>query len=104
MGERLMRSSRRLDTVARYGGDEFAMLCTSLDDVEDLELIARRVIMTVFGSMRIGGDPLAITSSLGAVLTRDSLADPEALLQRADAAMYDAKRAGRGRFRIDTRA
>ena len=100
VARRLARVSRRLDTVARYGGDEFAMLCTSLNDTAQLRLIARRVIGAIGTPVVVEDKPIAVTGSLGAVITSDPTADPDDLLEQADAAMYEAKRAGTGRFRI----
>ncbi len=100
IGRRLTRISRRFDTVARFGGDEFAMLCTSLRDTPDLALIARRVSKTLGEPLVDGDRRLTVTGSLGAIVSSDPSADPEELLERADAAMYSAKRTGPGNFHI----
>ena len=102
ISQRLTRASRRFDTVARYGGDEFVMLCTSLRAGDDLRLIARRVTETVGAPIMDGDRQLAVTGSLGAIASSDPTAGPEALIQLADAAMYGAKRTGPGNFHISS--
>ena len=98
VGARLKRVARRTDTVARFGGDEFVMLCPALREDDDLRLIVDR-IMRALGTRFTCGD-IQVQGSLGAVSTRDPMADPAELLQQADFAMYAAKRAGRNRFEI----
>lgn len=100
IGRRLTGASRRFDTVARYGGDEFAMLCNSLSDADDLRLIARRVTQIVSAPLVEGDRRLTVTASLGAIVSSDASGDPEELLRLADAAMYGAKRTGAGNFHI----
>ena len=102
IGRRLTRVSRRFDTVARYGGDEFVILCTSLRDSDDLRLIARRVTEAVGAPIADGDRRLTVTGSLGAIDSSDPTADPEELLEMTDAAMYGAKRTGPGNFHISS--
>jgi diguanylate cyclase (GGDEF)-like protein/PAS domain S-box-containing protein len=100
VGKRLTRVARRFDTAVRYGGDEFVLLCTALQHDEDLRLIGDRVLRAIREQLVEGHREPKITASLGAIVTSDALADPDELLQRADAAMYAAKRAGGDRFQI----
>ncbi len=99
VGARLKRVARRTDTVARFGGDEFVMLCPALREDDDLRLMVDR-IMRALGARFTCGRDIQVQGSLGAVSTRDPMADPAELLQQADFAMYAAKRAGRNRFEI----
>jgi len=92
IAERLTGISRRFDTVCRYGGDEFVLLCTALHDDENVALIGERVASTLNRPIRTNGSELPVRSSIGAVVCSDPLADPEALLDEADTAMYAAKR------------
>jgi diguanylate cyclase (GGDEF)-like protein/PAS domain S-box-containing protein len=100
VARRLTRSCRRGDTVARFGGDEFVMLCTSLKDDDDVGLIASRTLKSVRSHFEEAGNVLTVTASIGMVVTADHSLDPGALLQRADIAMYEAKRAGRDTFSL----
>ncbi len=99
IARRLAGVSRRFDTVARYGGDEFVVLCTALRENENLKLIGRRIMRAVCAPME-GPEPLTVTSSIGAVVCSDPLADPEELLHQGDTAMYHAKRGGGGRLAL----
>lgn len=100
VGRRLTRISRRGDTVARFGGDEFVVLCNRLHEDDDIRLIASRAVRAI-GEKFIDGDiDLSITGSVGVVVTSNPLADPGELLQQADIAMYEAKQAGRDCFRM----
>jgi diguanylate cyclase (GGDEF)-like protein/PAS domain S-box-containing protein len=102
VGRRLTRFSRRGDTVARVGGDEFVLLCTSLREDDDLHLICDRAMRAICAPLQDGPHDLTVTGSLGAVLTTEHLAEPDELLQQADIAMYAAKRSGGNRFEVYT--
>jgi diguanylate cyclase (GGDEF)-like protein/PAS domain S-box-containing protein len=100
IGRRLTQAARRVDTVARLGGDEFVILGAELTDDDDPRLIGDRVVRAVRAPLNIDGHDVTVTASVGAVLSGDPHADPGELLQRADGAMYAAKRAGRNGFQI----
>jgi len=94
VGEALGRSVRDGDLVARLGGDEFAVLLASATDAERVREIGERVVEAVAAE---GGRESPIGASVGAALyPRDGQA-PEEFLGRADEAMYEAKRTGKGR-------
>jgi diguanylate cyclase (GGDEF)-like protein/PAS domain S-box-containing protein len=99
VGRRLTRVARRTDTVSRFGGDEFVLLCTAMREDDDLRLTGDRIMHAVRVPLKNGHD-MTVTCSLGAIATSDPMADPGELLQRADFAMYAAKRAGRNRLEI----
>jgi diguanylate cyclase len=94
--ERLRAVTRTSDTVARMGGDEFAIL---LEDGGDLATAVTRILDAFIQPASIGGHTIATTASIGiAELTASATPiAPAAFLQRADAAMYHAKRTGKGR-------
>ncbi len=96
IGQRLRAAVRPADTVARFGGDEFVVVCDEID-LEGVVALARRLDAAIREPMTIGGAELRLTASIGIALGRDA---PEALLAEADAAVYRAKTAGRGRIEL----
>ena len=100
LSHRLRRVARRADTIARYGGDEFVLVCNALRDDEDVLTIAERVISQVGAPLELAAHTFAVTCSIGAVVCTDAAADPSELLEHADLAMYEAKRAGTNQSRM----
>jgi len=100
VGRRLSLLSRNADTVARLGGDEFVLLCGALRDDDDVGLIADRIVQGIGSPYVEEGRDLSITCSVGIVVTSDPLAEPEQLIRDADGVMYEAKEAGRNRYRV----
>ena len=96
---RLQQCVREGDTVARIGGDEFVILLPEIDDPASASEFAERVIAVVGEPLPLADKVLAVTASLGFALYPDDGRDPEALLKRADEAMYQAKQLGRNRQR-----
>jgi diguanylate cyclase (GGDEF)-like protein/PAS domain S-box-containing protein len=105
MARRLLSCTRPHDRVARFGGDEFVVVCESVaGQVEAVEL-ANRIRREVGGRFAIGDDEVYATMSIGIALST-SHESAEELLRDADAAMYEAKARGRDRvqlFDIDVR-
>lgn len=93
--ERLRRTLRPIDTVARFGGDEFVILCEGASGRAEAEEIARRVGAEVARPFHVADQEMVLTASIGIVLTDDPSADAGALLRDADTAMYRAKDRGR---------
>ena len=92
VGHRLPPLLRQADTVARLGGDEFAVL---LRDVESPESAMRRtpaLLRTISEPLTVGTLEIAVHASAGIAVHPDDAADVDTLLQRADVAMYHAKR------------
>jgi diguanylate cyclase (GGDEF)-like protein/PAS domain S-box-containing protein len=109
VGDWLLRSvARRLescvregDTVARLGGDEFAIVLESANEPEDALVVAQRIIAHISEPYHgLGEIRLRIGVSVGVALHPRAGWALDDLLQAADAAMYSAKRAGRGTWRI----
>jgi diguanylate cyclase (GGDEF)-like protein len=92
VAHRLRREVREGDTVARYGGDEFVVLCEDLASEQTAEPLARRLSRAIAQPVTAGGRLLEVAASVGVVVERDPTAEPEALLARADAEMYRHKR------------
>tara|TARA_R110001592_G_scaffold108031_3_gene302235 strand:- start:11551 stop:11964 length:414 start_codon:yes stop_codon:yes gene_type:complete len=91
VAERLRRSLRGIDTVARQGGDEFvALLPGASKDIVDL--LAEKVVSALTQPMEIGGNSFIVGVSLGiAVADATNTLTPEQLLHLADKALYQAK-------------
>jgi diguanylate cyclase (GGDEF)-like protein/PAS domain S-box-containing protein len=101
VANRLRDSARNTDTIARIGGDEFVVLCTESDAGNGVEQVARRIIDATAEPVAVeAGAPVRISASVGIARYPDDAGDVQGLLERADEAMYDAKRAGGARFRF----
>jgi diguanylate cyclase (GGDEF)-like protein/PAS domain S-box-containing protein len=101
VAERLQRSLRPTDTIARFGGDEFTILCESIQNEEEAVQLAERIAVTLGEpvELEIGGE-LDLTTSIGIAFARSPRERPETLLRDADAAMYRAKEQGRARHEV----
>ncbi|WP_246881273.1 EAL domain-containing protein [Acidovorax sp. JG5] len=99
MSERLRSNVRSSDVVGRMGGDEFAVLITSLDRPEDMDALASKLVAQLsLPYLDIDGHEIKASPSVGiASFPRDGH-DVTTLCRHADAAMYESKRMGRGRF------
>ena len=89
---------REVDTVSRHGGDEFLILLTDIQHPTDTIILAQKVRSALGMPFRIGDHVLRLTASIGICVYPDDGDAPQLLIDRADAAMYEAKRLGRGSF------
>ena len=98
---RLSEQLRANDTLARFGGDEFVVLCEGLDDSAEAMLVGERLRAVLAEPCRIGGHEHFISASIGVAVSNGSdVGRHDALLRDADAAMYRAKAAGRDRCEL----
>ncbi|MBI5520008.1 MAG: EAL domain-containing protein [Desulfovibrio sp.] len=96
----LVSCGRSTDTVARFGGDEFAILLEDLTAPRDAIRFSRRVLDEISRPLDLDGREVTTSGSLGIVLHTAGYDRPEALLRDADTAMYHAKAQGKGRFKV----
>ncbi len=96
MSRRLQRVLHDVDLVSRLGGDEFAVLLVREDAPRAALAVAKRIRTALEQPFQLGRVPLQTKASIGIALHPTHAADAETLVQRADVAMYTAKRAGEG--------
>jgi diguanylate cyclase (GGDEF)-like protein/PAS domain S-box-containing protein len=99
VAQRLLTVVRSADTVARFGGDEFVIVCNETD-ADQANDVADRISAALAEPMEIAGQRFYVSASIGIAVTPPLEADADALLRYADAAMYDAKARGRARARV----
>jgi diguanylate cyclase (GGDEF)-like protein len=98
---RLRKTARDSDTVARLGGDEFAVLMESDSDRMSAGTLATRIISALSQPIFAGGRECHVGASIGvAVSSPSQTVGKETLMKAADEAMYDAKKAGGGHYRV----
>ncbi|MET0886859.1 MAG: sensor domain-containing diguanylate cyclase, partial [Mycetocola sp.] len=103
LAERFTHGIRSGDVIGRIGGDEFIAICHAAD-ADTAASVAERILALAREPIEIGGAPIAVSVSAGAaVYTPGADARPtnDALLNRADDAMYSSKAAGKNRIRLD---
>ena len=100
VAERLQHSLRRQEMIARFGGDEFAVLCEDLGDEEDAVAVAERLLKSFGLPFHLTHGDVVSSASIGIALAVDAGQDCEDLIRDADAAMYRAKQAGGGRLML----
>lgn len=100
IARRLESCLRSADTVARFGGDEFAVLLEEIKDVSDATNIAKRIHESLESSVDLNGNEVTCSASIGIALSGSSHHEPESLLRDADIAMYRAKKQGKARYGI----
>ncbi|ESX23259.1 diguanylate phosphodiesterase [Mesorhizobium sp. LSJC264A00] len=97
---RLQHTVRDVDTVARLGGDEFAVILIDVRDVRNAEDISERVLQKLQEPFKLMDDQVFISASIGIALSTGPDADADDLLRKADIALYEAKKNGRGRYQV----
>lgn len=97
--QRLSDSLRGSECLARWGGEEFAVLIPRIDREHALALAERLRAAMADAPIEVDGAPVTLTMSIGLALAADGLRTPDAIVDAADQALYDAKDAGRNAVR-----
>ncbi|WP_175712386.1 EAL domain-containing protein [Burkholderia ambifaria] len=100
VAERIVANVRANDTVARMGGDEFALVLEEVDDVRDVGRVARKLLDEVGRAIDIVDRQIFVTPSIGISIYPDDGTEAEDLILLADQAMYGAKSRGRNVFQF----
>jgi len=100
VAERLVNSVRRTDTVSRRGGDEFVVLLSQVEHEEDAAVSARKILRELAAPHIIDNKSLDISVSIGVSTYPSDGPDVENLMNKADTAMYEAKKQGRNNYQF----
>ncbi len=98
VAERVRASLRGVDTAARFGGDEFAVLLLDVTDPLAVQAVTKRLLADLRQPYQIEGKEFVVTGSVGVVMSSPRYEHPQDVLRDADIAMYRAKSSGRGTF------
>jgi diguanylate cyclase (GGDEF)-like protein/PAS domain S-box-containing protein len=104
VAERLRRNVRVIDTLARFGGDEFGLLMADLDDPTDAGVLADQLLQIMATPFLLDGNQIQSGVSIGIAPYEADDSDAESLLAHADVALYRAKSEGRHTYRFFTAA
>ena len=100
LAERFRGMLRPMDTVARFGGDEFTFLFEGLESVQEAALVAQRVTHSASLPVTLGGQQRSVSISIGVYMVTDPEEEIDDVLRQADTAMYRAKESGGDRFEV----
>lgn len=100
VARRLENAMRDSDTVSRFGGDEFLLLCGGIRNISDAQAVGAEVIEAFREPFILGGETFSITASVGLAIYPDDGETNEKLIKNADIAMYHAKDNGKNTFAL----
>ena len=98
VAERFRRNIREVDTLARFGGDEFALILTDVESDEEVDETAARLVSCLGPPIETAGGALQTSVSIGVALSTEEDPTPDQLIQRSDRALYRAKGRGGNQF------
>jgi diguanylate cyclase (GGDEF)-like protein/PAS domain S-box-containing protein len=98
--QRISECLRESDTVARIGGDEFLILLPELASTAEACIVADKVLAAITQPVSVDGFSVSVSCSVGIAIYPRHGGDAESLVKAADEAMYQAKRAGKNRYRV----
>lgn len=100
VSRQLVSCVRESDTVARMGGDEFVILLPIIDDIEDVKLVASKIVEVVAQPIKVAKTHLHVTCSIGIAIYPQHGKDEKLLVINADMAMYQAKKSGKNQAKF----
>jgi len=100
VARRLKASVRASDTVARLAGDEFTIIAENVNSITDIATVAKKIMDAMVADVHVGECRVTCGVSIGIAVYPESGCDGESLLESADAAMYEVKKAGKNGFRF----
>lgn len=100
IAQKLRECLRKSDTVARFGGDEFAILLDTVDDHFNAKFVAERILEAMKAPFILDGRKIVVSASIGIVIKGELYHRPEDILRDADTVMYRAKMLGKARYAI----
>ena len=100
VAERIENLLRYEDTLARFGGDEFAVLLERVENPSEALRVAHRIAESLREPFSVGDYRVSVNTSIGIAFSGGHTDDPEAMLREADTAMYRAKEQGPGRYEV----
>ncbi|MBI9111571.1 EAL domain-containing protein [Maridesulfovibrio ferrireducens] len=103
VSKRLLQAVRDLDTVSRFGGDEFIVVLEELTKPREAIRIVSRIKESLSTPMLIDGHKISVAASYGIILSPTTYEKPEELIQNANVAMHQAKEAGRDKMKVFNR-
>jgi diguanylate cyclase (GGDEF)-like protein/PAS domain S-box-containing protein len=98
VGERIKNCVREMDTVARFGGDEFVILLEDVQSEHDCERVSGRILEEFQSAMNIQGHEIFMSISMGILMSGTQPIDASDVIRLADMSMYEAKKQGRNKI------
>ncbi|MBI3529138.1 MAG: PAS domain S-box protein [Betaproteobacteria bacterium] len=100
VASRLKENLRGVDTISRFGGDEFTIIIENILNVDQVTAVADKLLNVFSQPMAAGGHEVYVTTSIGIAVCPRGLEDVDELLKSADIAMYHAKQEGRNNYQF----